>query len=715
MNNEMHPLLTIGMIFKNDIRCLERCLKALEPLRRALSCELVMADTGSVDGSREIAERYADVIFDFPWKDDFSAARNAVMSRASGKWYLTVDTDEYLDEDISELTAFLKSAGKQQKKVCSLIQRNYASQEMNGLYADFPVIRLLLMSTGLRYEGIIHERWPITPQQLPKVHLLSRTIFHHDGYAESDSEQIKAKRKRNLKLLKEALDKEPENMTALLQYVESSRQEKNHPEIVRRALAAIENKWTGWQILGAPILRHAVRAARERNMPELQEWIEQAETQFPSSFFTRIDVEYIAFSYDWDEKHYVSCIQRGEKCLSALSDYRNGKGNHNELMYSSLLMSAPYWEQGLKIFLADAYLRTGNSGKCAEILATHNWALFDATQTENFMRVLRELHSMSTQDTAPILLQFWAGIGQPLPDKESAQKRLDAFHRAAALAFTAQNQKTEKEQKGFCRLSYTLFQPLADSCEAGRGAAVLESKDIREIHDILTGVENWKAFPCEALSYALSLGVPFPLENQTLKLEEMDLLIGSMAADKEAFYTLLWRTAKETSQGSLQKLAWLRGLALAAIQIYEWNSKEISDTDAGMSLARLFAWTEREFISNYYRPELLCKENIWALPPLHRLGWYCAQAFQALDGGDPAQYVKNLRSGLNNCQEGKAMIEHLLKHTPQLQKKEVPAELSALAEQIRALLSTFPADSPEVKALKASPAYQKVAELIENK
>ena len=96
----------------------------------------------------------------------------------------------------------------------------------------------------------------------------------------------------------------------------------------------------------------------------------------------------------------------------------------------------------------------------------------------------------------------------------------------------------------------------------------------------------------------------------------MDLLIGSMAADKEAFYTLLWRTAKETSQGSLQKLAWLRGLALAAIQIYEWNSKEISDTDAGMSLARLFAWTEREFISNYYRPELLCKENIWALPPL---------------------------------------------------------------------------------------------------
>ena len=61
------PLLTIGMIFRNDIRCLERCLKALEPLRAAIPCELIMADTGSDDGSREVVECYADILFDFPW------------------------------------------------------------------------------------------------------------------------------------------------------------------------------------------------------------------------------------------------------------------------------------------------------------------------------------------------------------------------------------------------------------------------------------------------------------------------------------------------------------------------------------------------------------------------------------------------------------------------------------------------------------------------
>lgn len=102
-------LLSVGMIVKNESRCLEKCLKALRPLRESIPCELVIADTGSEDGTREIASRYADILFDFPWVSDFSAARNAVMDRCSGKWFLTLDADEYLDSNVSELASFLKS------------------------------------------------------------------------------------------------------------------------------------------------------------------------------------------------------------------------------------------------------------------------------------------------------------------------------------------------------------------------------------------------------------------------------------------------------------------------------------------------------------------------------------------------------------------------------------------------------------------------------
>ena len=106
------PQLSIGIIFRNEARCLERCLKSFQALKAAVPCEIVMADTGSTDGSYEIAAKYADILFDFPWINDFSAARNAVMDRCSGKWYLSVDADEWLSEDISELVDFLRSLKK---------------------------------------------------------------------------------------------------------------------------------------------------------------------------------------------------------------------------------------------------------------------------------------------------------------------------------------------------------------------------------------------------------------------------------------------------------------------------------------------------------------------------------------------------------------------------------------------------------------------------
>ena len=60
MSQTVRPMLSIGMIVKNEEKKLEKCLRALEPLRKAVPCELVIADTGSTDGTRTIAEKYAD-------------------------------------------------------------------------------------------------------------------------------------------------------------------------------------------------------------------------------------------------------------------------------------------------------------------------------------------------------------------------------------------------------------------------------------------------------------------------------------------------------------------------------------------------------------------------------------------------------------------------------------------------------------------------------
>ena len=209
------PLLSIGIIFKNEIRCLERCLESLQPLREGLPCEVVMADTGANDGSREVAERYADILIDFPWTGDFSAARNAVMDRCSGKWYMTIDCDEWVDPDITGYVAFLTT--DKDFDFASVIIRNYDTPALDkdGSYSDFLATRLLRMSTGIRYEGTVHEHWPYKGDL--RTMMIRGAVFHHDGYVYQNREMLKEKQERNMVLLRKQLEDDPDNLIILNQ------------------------------------------------------------------------------------------------------------------------------------------------------------------------------------------------------------------------------------------------------------------------------------------------------------------------------------------------------------------------------------------------------------------------------------------------------------------------------------------------------------------
>ena len=203
----MKPVLSIGIIFKNEIRCLERCVKSLQPLRDAVPCELVMADTGSDDGSREIAEKYADIFFDFPWINDFAVARNALIDRCSGEWYLSLDADEWLDEDIRQLVRFLTQPERWDRPLCGVMLRNYYTLDLDGESNDFLAVRMARLSTGARFTGAIHELWDLPGP----IRALEHTLLHHDGYVNLSEDWNKKKRERNMALLEAELEKDPES------------------------------------------------------------------------------------------------------------------------------------------------------------------------------------------------------------------------------------------------------------------------------------------------------------------------------------------------------------------------------------------------------------------------------------------------------------------------------------------------------------------------
>src|SRR5947209_2429562 len=80
------------MIVRDEERHLAACLESITPVVD----EVVVVDTGSIDRTAEIAARHGAQVHRAAWTGDFSAARNAALDRASGRWILYIDADERL-------------------------------------------------------------------------------------------------------------------------------------------------------------------------------------------------------------------------------------------------------------------------------------------------------------------------------------------------------------------------------------------------------------------------------------------------------------------------------------------------------------------------------------------------------------------------------------------------------------------------------------------
>lgn len=84
--------ISLCMIVKNEGKVLGRCLESV----KGIVDEIVVVDTGSTDGTKAVAECYTDRIYDYPWQDDFAAARNFAFSKGTMEMLLWLDGDDVL-------------------------------------------------------------------------------------------------------------------------------------------------------------------------------------------------------------------------------------------------------------------------------------------------------------------------------------------------------------------------------------------------------------------------------------------------------------------------------------------------------------------------------------------------------------------------------------------------------------------------------------------
>src|SRR5437868_79824 len=93
------------MIVRNEAELLPRFLDCAA----GLWTELCVVDTGSTDDSVAMLERAGARVLRRAWDDDFAAARNAGLERATGDWILFLDADEMVSPELHAQIGALRS------------------------------------------------------------------------------------------------------------------------------------------------------------------------------------------------------------------------------------------------------------------------------------------------------------------------------------------------------------------------------------------------------------------------------------------------------------------------------------------------------------------------------------------------------------------------------------------------------------------------------
>lgn len=186
--------VSLCMIVKNEEDNLAACLGSVADVVD----EMILVDTGSTDGTKEIAARLGARVFDFPWQDSFSAARNESLRHASGDWIFWLDADDRLDDTNREkLRALLR--GLRNENAAYSMKCLCLPDSAAGAATVVDHVRLFRNLPEIRWEYRVHEQiLPAIRRAGGEVREADVTV-QHTGY--QDTAWRQAKDLRNLRLL----------------------------------------------------------------------------------------------------------------------------------------------------------------------------------------------------------------------------------------------------------------------------------------------------------------------------------------------------------------------------------------------------------------------------------------------------------------------------------------------------------------------------------
>ena len=187
-------------IMRNEMAHAEAWLKNV----RRFAAEIIVVDTGSQDGTRELLAKQSDVkLITDEWQNDFAHAKNLALQEVTGDWIVFTDADEcfYQPENIQ---AYLSQIGKKPFDVvfCPIDNIDADTDELIGSDA---VPRIMRNHVGIRYVGAVHEQLAKGGEPWQNIEYIvadRKLAIRHTGYS---AKVISQKHKRNYEILKQVM------------------------------------------------------------------------------------------------------------------------------------------------------------------------------------------------------------------------------------------------------------------------------------------------------------------------------------------------------------------------------------------------------------------------------------------------------------------------------------------------------------------------------
>lgn len=195
------------MIVKNEEKNIERALS----WGRDIVWEQIVVDTGSTDRTVELAESMGAKVYHFQWIDDFAAAKNFAIEKASGDWIAFLDADEYfMPEEAAKIMPLLNKLSRTPYHV--MLTSWMHINQVGKIFAGGVQTRIFRRLDGLRYRKRIHEELEWSGNSIINctVDASNELAILHSGY-DHETSSDKQKGERNARLILMELQENPDD------------------------------------------------------------------------------------------------------------------------------------------------------------------------------------------------------------------------------------------------------------------------------------------------------------------------------------------------------------------------------------------------------------------------------------------------------------------------------------------------------------------------